>query len=94
MFQRWIPELSVLFVTLVDSWRSLVPSRKKHESLGQVRRFFNCVRAIMSINLRSMAIASLEDFVAFMRTYTKGNNYEGEAYREGEFLLSPMLNIK
>ncbi len=48
----------------------------------------------MSINLRSMAIASLEDFVSFMKTYTKGNDYAGESYREGEFLLAPMLNIK
>ena len=48
-------ELLVLFVTIVDAWRSLVPT-KRSESLGQVRRFFNCVRAIMSINLRSMAM--------------------------------------
>ena len=47
----------------------------------------------MSIQLRSMAIASLEDFVQFMKNYSKGNNYEGE-YKEGEFLLTPMLRIK
>ncbi len=48
----------------------------------------------MSVNLRSMAIASLEDFVIFMKTYIKGNDYEGEQYRDGEYLITPMLKIK
>ena len=48
----------------------------------------------MSINLRSMAIASLEDFVLFMKTYNKGNDYSGEQYRDGEYLITPMLKIK
>ena len=86
-------ELLVLFVTIVDAWRTLVPT-KRSESLGQVRRFFNCVRAIMSINLRSMAIASIEDFVSYMKTYNKGNDYAGDQYRDGEYLITPMLKIK
>jgi hypothetical protein len=48
----------------------------------------------MSINLRSMAMASLKDFVIYMKTYAKGNDFEGETYREGEFLLEPMLTIR
>ena len=86
-------ELLVLFVTIVDAWRNLVPT-KRSESLGQVRRFFNCVRAIMSINLRSMAIASLEDFVVYMKSYIKGNDYPGDEYTDGQYLITPMLKIK
>lgn len=48
----------------------------------------------MSINLRSMAIESLIDFVAFMKTYSKGNDFEGDTYREGEFLIEPMLTLR
>ena len=48
----------------------------------------------MSINLRSMAISSLEDFVAFMKTYIKGNDYAGDEYRDGEYFITPMLRIK
>jgi hypothetical protein len=59
-----------------------------------VQRFFACVRAIMSINLRSMALASLKDFVNHMKSYAKGNDFEGDTYREGEFLLEPMLTIR
>ena len=37
---------------------------------------------------------SLEDFVSFMKTYNKGNDYSGEQYRDGEYLITPMLKIK
>ena len=66
----------MLFVTQVDSWRYMVPERRG-ESLGQAKRFFGAIRALMSINLRSMAIKSLEDFLDFMRQYSSGNHYEG-----------------
>ena len=54
----------------------MVPERRG-ESLGQAKRFFGSIRALMSINLRSMAIKSLEDFLDFMRQYSTGNHYEG-----------------
>ena len=54
----------------------MVPDRRG-ESLGQAKRFFGAIRALMSINLRSMAIKSLEDFLDFMRQYSSGNHYEG-----------------
>ena len=48
----------------------------------------------MSINIRSMAMASLEDIVEFMKSFSKGNNFSGEFYTEGEFLKTPMLRIR
>ena len=41
-----------------------------------------------------MAIASIEDFVSYMKTYNKGNDYAGDQYRDGEYLITPMLKIK
>ena len=34
-----------------------------------MEKFFLCVRAIMSMHIRSMCIKTLEDFIAYMRTY-------------------------
>ena len=47
----------------------LTHCRKRGESLRQVEKFFLCVRAIMSMHIRSMCIKTLEDFIAYMRTY-------------------------
>jgi hypothetical protein len=41
-----------------------------------------------------MCVASVKDFVSHMKTYSKGNDFEGSTYREGEFLLEPMLTIR
>ena len=46
-----------------------ISRRKKGESLRQVEKFFLCVRAVMSMHLRSMCIKTLEDFIDYMRTY-------------------------
>lgn len=90
------------FVTMKDEWKGLVPNRRT-ESLTQVRRFFNCVRSLMSVNLRSMALASLDDFVAYMGTYSGGNVLAaapaagargGQFYRDGEFLAKPLLSLR
>ena len=71
----------------------MVPTRTD-ETVNQAKRFFSCVRALMSINLRSMCLESLEDFVQFMREFSKGNDYQTEDYKDGEYLLAPMLKIK
>ena len=51
----------------------------------------------MSMQLRSMAIASLESFVTFMKTYAAGNALKGggwDSYREEHHLVIPMLNLR
>ena len=37
-YQRWMPEVAMAFVTLRESWRGLVPM-KRRESLAQVYIF-------------------------------------------------------
>ncbi|CAB4069328.1 DNAH [Lepeophtheirus salmonis] len=66
LMKRWLPEIGMVFVTMRKEWRTLVPS-KNNESLRQVQKFFNCVAALMSQQLRSMAIQSLMDFAQLMK---------------------------
>ena len=40
-----------------------------------MEKFFLCVRAIMSMHVRSMCIKTLEDFIAYMRTYVVSGHY-------------------
>lgn len=48
----------------------------------------------MSNHLRSIAIASLEAFVDHMNAYVSGNDFSGEVYRDGQYMILPMLNLK
>ena len=91
LLKRWLPEVAMVFVKQRKAWASLVPRleliwdlkksrnldtfRKKGESLRQVEKFFLCVRAMMSMHLRSMCIKTLEDFITYMRTYMVSFNF-------------------
>lgn len=80
-------------MTLRKEWTDLIPSRRS-ESLRQVKRFFNCVSALMSIQIRSMTMTSLESFLQFMETYAAGNAFQQGVYDEMAHIIMPMLNLK
>ena len=85
-------------VSLRKVWQNLIPT-KGGESLGQIRRFFDAVSALMSRQLRSMALASLEELVEYMCGYSGGNDWRHvDEESEGSFgvqsMIIPMLNLR
>eukprot|EP00095_Tigriopus_kingsejongensis_P002576 maker-scaffold274_size229011-snap-gene-1.23 protein:Tk02576 transcript:maker-scaffold274_size229011-snap-gene-1.23-mRNA-1 annotation:"hypothetical protein LOTGIDRAFT_210054" len=90
--KRWLPEVAFTFVTLKQEWRHLIPS-KRGESLRQITRFFNCISSLLSLQVRSMALASLKEFVLFMETYAAGNAFPNGQYDDMAHILLPMLNL-
>ncbi len=57
--QKWLPEIALVFVRLHREWRHLIPKRRG-ESLKQIRRFFDCVAALMARHLRYVNTVLLE----------------------------------
>ena len=53
-----------------------------------MEKFFLCVRAIMSMHVRSMCIKTLEDFIAYMRTYVVSGHYSSVIF--SLLLCSPL----
>ena len=60
----WIPTCAKVFLDKNELWQDLVPPGAD-DSTELVEEFFACVAALMSIQLRSMVINSLADFLAF-----------------------------
>ena len=56
-----------------------------------MEKFFLCVRAIMSIHIRSMCIKTLEDFIAYMRTYVVSSYGEYNASATLSLSLFPII---
>lgn len=89
----------MVLVSLRKRWQNLIPT-KGGESLGQIRRFFDAVSALMSRQLRSMALASIEELVDYMSGYSGGNDWTQEDEKEaggsfkGESMVIPMLNLR
>lgn len=68
LFIRWIPRCAKAFLNYRACWQHLLP-QKDNDSTELIRTFFSCVAALMSIQLRSMVINSLNDFVDFLKIH-------------------------
>ena len=89
--------MALVLVSLRKTWKNLIPT--KGDSLGQLRRFFDTVAALMSRQLRSMALASLEELVDHMSGYSAGNDWrhvdeEGKGRLGEQSMIIPMLNLR
>ncbi|KAK4323557.1 hypothetical protein Pmani_005754 [Petrolisthes manimaculis] len=91
LLQKWLPAVARIFGEQVESWRTLVPT-DAGESLRQVKRFFSAVRSRMSLQLRSLVLASISDFRDSLIRHKAGNYYEGE-YMEESFLERGVLEV-
>ncbi|KAB7496626.1 Dynein heavy chain 3, axonemal [Armadillidium nasatum] len=52
----------------------------------------DCVRSKMSLQLRSLTIASLNEFLSILKVHEKGNFFEGE-YDESKFFEAPLSTL-
>jgi len=64
----WIPTCAKIFVDKNELWQDLVPPNDTDPTI-LVEEFFASVAALMSIQLRSMVINSLADFLEFFETH-------------------------
>ncbi|XP_014014461.1 dynein axonemal heavy chain 3 [Salmo salar] len=89
---RWLPRCVSLFVTYKDLWLPLVP-QSDHVAPVSAQEFFSCVAALMSLQLRSLIIASLQDLLQFFTLHQDGNDF-GEVFDEMRFVQPQVLLVK
>ena len=68
MFYSWIPSCAKIFVDNQEYWQYLVP-HKEEDSSTLIEEFFACVAALMSLQLRSLVIKSLDDLLTFFQLH-------------------------
>ncbi|KAK2870454.1 hypothetical protein Q8A67_024846 [Cirrhinus molitorella] len=92
LLNTWLPCCASLFVTFKDSWLPLVP---KKASIAPVKaqKLFYCVAALMSLQLRSLVVASLQDLLKFFQIHQDGNDF-GECFDELKYTQRPVLLVK
>lgn len=64
----WIPTCAKLFVDYNELWQDLVPPGE-YDNTELIQEFFACVASLMSLQLRSMVINSIKDFLDFLRIH-------------------------
>ncbi|XP_072535232.1 dynein axonemal heavy chain 3 [Salminus brasiliensis] len=92
LLNKWLPHCASLFVTSKDTWLHLVP-QSDHGAPVKVQELFSCAAALMSLQLRSLVVASLQDLLQFLMLYQDGNDF-GEYFKELLFTQRPLLLVK
>lgn len=79
LFISWIPTCAKVFLDKNELWQHLVPPGAD-DSTELVEEFFACVAALMSIQLRSMIINSLADFLSFFAIHKVSSAWFNKFY--------------
>nr|XP_023674913.1 dynein heavy chain 3, axonemal [Paramormyrops kingsleyae] len=74
LLSTWLPRCASLFITHKDCWLTLVPPSEL-EAPGSAQEFFSCAAALMSLQLRSLVIASLQELLDFFLLHQGGNDF-------------------
>ncbi|KAG7500858.1 dynein heavy chain 3, axonemal [Solea senegalensis] len=92
LVQKWLPQCAALFENFNDLWFPLI---HQNEQMSPVReqRFFNCVAAHMSLQLRSLVIKSLQDLLNFFIVHEEGNDF-GDVFDEVKYVHAQILLVK
>ncbi|XP_056119629.1 dynein axonemal heavy chain 3 [Rhinichthys klamathensis goyatoka] len=92
LLNTWLPSCASLFVTFKDLWLPLVPKKASIAPVKAQKLFFS-VAALMSLQLRSLVVASLQDLLQFFQLHQDGNNF-GECFNELQYTQRPVLLVK
>ncbi|XP_076256705.1 dynein heavy chain 3, axonemal [Rhynchophorus ferrugineus] len=92
LLNEWLPQCADIFLEYKKDWKQYVP-RKPGESCHLVERFFECTNTLLSMQLRSLVMKSLNHFKNFVTIFSNGNNF-GDEYQDLALINLPILNIK
>ncbi|XP_040928837.1 dynein axonemal heavy chain 3 isoform X2 [Betta splendens] len=94
LIQIWLPQCASLIGSCENLWlpRTCIHESKDVAPVG-IQEFFNCVAALMSLQLRSMVIASLQDLLYFFTLHEEGNDF-GSIFDEMKYVQAQVLLVK
>ncbi|XP_045448983.1 dynein axonemal heavy chain 3 [Melitaea cinxia] len=92
LLDNWLIDVADTMVKMRQHWAIYV-SKKKKESTFQVEKFFSCIHALMSTQVRDLVERSVDHFAEYFSYYWEGNNY-GQEYQDYTYIKRPLLRIK
>ncbi|XP_050427931.1 dynein axonemal heavy chain 3-like [Adelges cooleyi] len=93
LVNKWLVECAELFKDTRHLYRDVLPARGMEVSKYQVDKFFDCVSATMSRQLRQIVFKSLNHFMEYIHDFKDGNALNTE-YKENMFINWPFFILK
>ncbi|KAB0793663.1 hypothetical protein PPYR_13283 [Photinus pyralis] len=91
LLNQWYPKCADVILKHRDHWCPFVP-KIEGDSMMMIESYFDCVNALMGIQIRDLISVSLKHFVEFLRQYKAGNYYDGTFY-DFMFLNTPVMKV-
>ncbi|XP_062414629.1 dynein axonemal heavy chain 3-like [Pungitius pungitius] len=88
----WLPHCASIIDTSQALWLPLTHEGEQ-EALVIVKEFFSCVAALMSMQLRSLVVESLQDLLYIFTKHEDGNDF-GEVFDEMKYIQSEVLQVE
>ncbi|KAK5640705.1 hypothetical protein RI129_009252 [Pyrocoelia pectoralis] len=79
LLNQWYPKCADIILQHKEHWSRFVP-KVEGESMMMIKSYFDCINALMVLQIRGLVKASIDHFVEFLRQYKEGNYYEGGFY--------------
>ncbi|XP_075900184.1 dynein axonemal heavy chain 3 [Nelusetta ayraudi] len=92
LVQQWLPQCAALFDAYKDLWLPLIPDDEQMAPVA-VQEFFSCVASLMSLQLRSLVVDSLQDILYVFTLHQRGNDF-GREFDEVKYVLSQLLLVE
>ncbi|KAJ0003538.1 hypothetical protein NQD34_008636 [Periophthalmus magnuspinnatus] len=93
LLKRWLPQCVSLCRAFEELWLPLVMSKEEQASSLFSVELFNCVATLMSLQLRSLVISSLEGLLYFFNIHKEGNDF-GTSFSELQYTQAQVLVLK
>ena len=71
LVKKWVPECANVIKEMSHYWIHLIP-KKPEDSIQGVKKFFTSVAALMSMQMRTLVMKSLEHFCSNLMKYEVG----------------------
>ncbi|KAK5855256.1 hypothetical protein PBY51_005374 [Eleginops maclovinus] len=91
LLKIWLPECASFIETFEVLWLPLIPD-SEDLALVCMRQFFDCVAALMSLQIRSLVQDSLQELLYFFTIYEEGNDF-GEVFDEMKYVQRQVLLV-
>ncbi|XP_041978336.1 dynein axonemal heavy chain 3 [Aricia agestis] len=88
----WLIDAADTMVKMRRHW-SIYVARGRGQSTFMVEKFFRCLHALMSQQLRDLVERSVRHFAKYFAHYSEGNDYSGE-YADYTYTKRPLLRVR
>ncbi|XP_055373574.1 dynein axonemal heavy chain 3 [Condylostylus longicornis] len=91
LINDWLPRCADLLDAMKKTWKEYIPMNSKYG--GRAAIFFNCIHALMSLQLQGLIKRNLDQFYNVLKVYKDGNLMDKYDFMNPKLIRNPLMTI-